>query len=196
MISRVRAGRTGRDRAAMGAGCAWLAGLALGLAGCSAGEVPLAANPLAAEARTADYPRPASSSLPADAAERTFGDRCGIEAIQGATVSEAMPDGSFRVDLPAVARGWAFPPDEAPGIPDAWLRFLPVGEGTAAEFPIVLHYARPDVVAARANPRAAFSGFTEVTVTGLVPGTYHVQVVFASGAGRWTCTQVRAVHVQ
>jgi len=196
MTSRAPARRTGRDFVAIDRGTAWLAGLALGLAGCSAGEVPLAAHPLAVEARSADYPRPVSSSLPLDETEHAFAVGCGIEAIDGATATEAMPDGSLRFDLPAVARGWAFPPDEAPGLPDAWLRFRPVGEGRAAEFPIVLHYARPDVVAVHANPRAAFSGFTGVTVTDLDPGIYDVQVVFASGAGRWACTQARTVQVR
>lgn len=174
----------------------WLACLAIGLAGCSAGEVPLAPHPLAAEARSADYPRPVSRSLPVQEAEHVFDARCGIEAIRGATVAEALPDGSLRVDMPAEAWGWAFAPDEVPSIPDAWLRFRPVGEGVAAEFPLVLHSARPDVVAARMNPRAAFSGFTAVPVTGLDPGTYEVQVVFAAGAGRWACLATRTVHVQ
>lgn len=175
---------------------AWLLGLAAALAGCTGGDVPLAPNALVAEARIADYPRATHSSLPVAEGEHAFADRCGIEAVQGATVTEAMPDGSLHVDLPGTASGWAFPPDEAPGIPDAWLRWRPMGEGTAAEFPIVLHYARPDVVAARANAKAAFAGFTATPVSGLAAGTYDVQVVFASEAGRWVCTQARRVHVR
>ena len=174
----------------------WLFGLAAALAGCSGGDVPLAANPLVAQARIADYPRATHSSLPVAVGEHAFDDRCGIEAVQGATVTEAMPDGSLHVDLPGTASGWAFLPDEAPGLPDAWLRWRPVGEGTPAEFPIVLHYARPDVVAARANATAAFAGFTATPVSGLAAGTYDVEVVFATEAGHWVCTQARRVHVR
>jgi len=174
---------------------AWLAAVVALLAACRPGEVPLPAHPLVASARMDDYPRPTKEAVPMREGEHGF-DGCGIEAIQGATVSETMPDGNPRFDLPAVARGWAFPPGETPGIPDAWLRFLPVGEGAAAEFPIVLHYARPDVVAVHGNPRAAFSGFTDARLTEMAPGTYEAQVLFVSAAGRWACTPATTVHVQ
>ena len=150
-----------------------------------------------ASARTADYPRERLGSLPVAEGEQRFDLRCGIEAVQGATVTDARADNSLGVDLPATMSGWAFAPDEVAGIPDAWLRMLPMADGlAAAEFPLVLHFPRPDVVAARDAPAAAFSGFTSVTVAGLAPGPYEAQVVFVSQQGRWVCSNSRRVDVQ
>ena len=177
--------------------CAVVALLCLAQAGCRVGDVPLAENTLAAGARTAEFPRARLGSLPISQDERRFDLRCGIEAVQGGTFTDARADNSVGVDLPATLSGWAFAPDEAQGIPEAWLRMVPMAAGlTAAEFPLVLHFPRPDVVAARGSSSAAFSGFTGVTVAGLAPGPYDAQVVFATPAGRWVCSNSRRVDVR
>lgn len=174
-----------------------LALLCVALSGCRVGEVPLPDNALLDAARTADHPRARLGSLPVAPDEHRFDLRCGIEAVQGATVTDARADNSVGVDLPATMSGWAFAPDEVAGIPEAWLRMVPLaGSLAAAEFPLVLHFPRPDVVAARGSSAAAFSGFTRVTVEGLAPGPYEAQVVFASPAGRWVCTNSRRVDVR
>ncbi len=177
--------------------CAMLALLCLALASCRGGDVPLAENALAADVRTADFPRARRGSLPVAQDEYRFDLRCGIEAVQGASFTEARADNSVAVDLPATMSGWAFAPDEAVGIPDAWLRMVPADAAmAAAEFPLVLHFPRPDVVAARGSAAAAFSGFTTVTVAGLAPGPYDAQVVFSTPAGRWVCSNSRRVDVR
>lgn len=169
----------------------------LAAAGCSGGEVALADNPLLTHARIADYPRARLGSVPVRADEMTFGDRCGIELLQGATLTEALPDGTFNVDQPVTMAGWAFAPDEVSGIPEVWMRLLPTDPAmVAAEFPVVLHYPRPDVVAARSSDSAAYSGFSRVVVTDLPAGTYEAQVVFVTQAGRWVCVPGRRVQVR
>lgn len=169
----------------------------LALAGCRVAEVPLPANALVEQARAADFPRARLGSLPVDPGEQRFDLRCGIEAVQGATITDARADNSVGVDLPATLSGWAFPPDEVPGIPEAWLRMVPMAESlAAAEFPLVLHFPRPDVVTARGSSAAAFSGFTSVTVAGLAPGPYDAQVVFVAPGRRWVCSNSRRVDVR
>ena len=175
----------------------WLPVLAALLAGCSPGKVPLDTPAHAAIARFDDYPRPRVGVLPVQDSEQAIEGGCGIESVRGLHVTVANPDGSFVVDLPATLSGWAFAPDEAPGIPEAWLRMVPLGPGAeAAQFPLVAHFPRPDVAAHFASPSAAYSGFTELVVDRVPPGTYHAQVVFAAAGRRWVCSNVRQVQVQ
>lgn len=167
------------------------------LAACSPAVVPLQAPPGAAIARVDDYPRPVLGALPPMEGERHLAGNCGIERIEGAGSTRETADGTFVVDLPARAMGWAFAPDEVPGVPETWLRLVPLAPGgSAAQFPLVAHFPRPDVVAALSAPRAAYSGFAPVTIDGLAPGAYHAQVVFASREGRWVCSNIRQVVVE
>ena len=156
-------------------------------------SLPPSTQAFADGARQDAFPRPTGSALPVLADEYLF-EGCGIERIQGATIGEISADGVMLADQPARASGWAFAPDEVPGIPDAWLRLLPLEPGLeAAQFPLVAHFPRPDVARARSAEQAAFSGFSNVTLQGLAPGRYHAQVVFASRDGRWACRNVREV---
>ncbi|WP_460456821.1 hypothetical protein [Arenimonas alkanexedens] len=165
---------------------------------CQPSQLPLSpvSQQQAAGARQDDFPRIRHDSLPVGADEIDFDD-CGIERVQGATVTQADAEGIVVADQPVTMSGWAVAPEAAPGIPDAWIRLLPLDPSlTPAQFPLVAHYPRPDVAQAQASSQATFSGFTHVTVAGLPPGRYHAQVVFASQAGRWTCRQVREVALQ
>lgn len=178
-------------RASTALGLLWL------LVACSPAEVPLPQAPAAALARSDDYPRETPGALPLSEGEQYVEGSCGIERVEGASRTVETADGTFLVDLPARAQGWAFAPDEVPGIPETWLRLVPLGpEGNAAQFPLVASFPRPDVVAALSAPRAAYSGFTQVVLDGLAPGTYHAQVAFVRGGRRWICSNVRQVVVQ
>ena len=165
------------------------------LASCRPADVPLPPGAVeqAANARQATFPRPTQGALPVADGEVEF-DGCGIEHLQGAVVGEVAADGTLVADQPARMRGWTFPPRDVPGIPDAWLRLLPLEtEGAAVQIPLVASIARPDVAKGRSTRLADYSGFAGVMIDGLPPGRYRAQVVYASPAGRWTCRNARDV---
>lgn len=167
------------------------------LTACQPAQVPLPSQTRDAGIRSDAYPRPVHDAVPRRDDDIPYEAGCGIERVLGHGYTEAREDGSFVVDLPITITGWAVAPEDAPGIPDAWLRMLPLDPTVAAaQFPLVSHLPRPDVVASTGRADARFSGFTQVSVTGLPPGVYHAQVVFASPAGRWACLNVRQVEIR
>jgi len=169
----------------------------LSLSGCQSGEVNLAGDLQDGRVRIDAYPRPVAGAIPVEENEQSFANGCGIERMQGTATTELLADGGFAVDLPASLTGWAFAPPDVPGIPAAWLRLVPADPAVpAAQFPLVLHYPRPDVATAHAAPHAAFSGFTGVIVADIPPGSYNAQVVFATAAGRWVCGNSRRMVVR
>jgi hypothetical protein len=121
---------------------------------------------------------------------------CGIERISGAPPARTGDDGRVVAAPPVGMSGWAFAPDAATGIPEVWLRLRPVeAEAPPIEQRLVPYFPRPDVVAARGAPRAAYSGF-DATIDAVPRGRYDIELVFASTAGHWVCDSHRVLEVE
>ena len=172
--------------------------LAGALSACSKqAEAPLESNPTTEVSKPVDHSRALLSSLPIQPFEPSGGSICSLEGIEGAPGTEVRADGSMTVSLPARASGWAFPPADLPKPANGWLRLLPHDAAMAPrEFALTANIARPDVSEAHGATAGSSSGFGEVIISDLPPGTYDAQIVFVAADSRATCSNARRLIVR
>jgi hypothetical protein len=162
--------------------------VALVTAGCSEAQIPLPPAPAPAVA-----PMDTSTPPPADISVEVAG-ICNIEAI--GEVTGAALDAPVRVIGASAVSGWrtllASDGTEA----SAWLRAVDAGGAVALQLPLPATEDRPDVAEVAKRDSALRSGFRQVAVTGLPPGTYTLQIVLGSGTQWVRCAHARTLAVE
>lgn len=165
---------------------------ALALASCREAQVPLPPAEPAPQAPAAaaepDAAPPPRGDFPAMAAV------CNIESVDNRS-GEAL-DGPIRVSSNSTVSGWQALASGDGAMAPAWLRATAADGSMAFQAFLPGTEDRPDVAELLGNPATMRSGFRNVAVAGLPPGTFTLEVVFSAGDGWVRCAHARTLVVE
>jgi hypothetical protein len=166
---------------------------ALVLASCREAQVPLPPAEPAAQAPAAvvvepEATPPSTGEFPAMAAV------CNIESIDNQ--SGAVLDSPVRVSAGTTVSGWRTLGTGEAAMAPAWLRATGADGSVAFQAFVPGTEDRPDVAELHGNPAALRSGFRDVAIEGLQPGTYTLEIILGSGDGFIRCAHARTLVVE
>ena len=164
--------------------------VALVTASCSEAQMPLPPPPPQAPAV---QPMDTSRPPPADISGEMAG-TCNIEAI--GDVTGAALDTPVSVNGTTSVSGWRTLQASDGSEARAWLRVVDASGAVAMQAGLPATEDRPDVADVAKRDAALRSGFRQVAVEGLAPGTYTLQVVFDAGPEWVRCAHTRTLAVE
>ncbi len=166
---------------------------ALALASCREAEVPLPpAAPAPQEPATAAA-EPEATPPPGGEFQHMAG-VCNIESIDNQS-GEAL-DGPVRVSGNSIVSGWRALVSSDGAMAPAWLRATRADGTVAFQTFLPGTEDRPDVSALTGNAVTLRSGFRNVAIEGLQPGSFGLEIVLSSGDGWVRCAHARTLVVE
>ena len=138
-------------------------------------------------------PMDTSSPPPAEISGEMAG-TCNIEAI--GELTGAALDAPVRVTGTTSVSGWRTLQAGDGTEASAWLRAVDAGGAVAMQVALPATEDRPDVVDVAKRDGALRSGFKQVEVAGLAPGTYTLQIVLDAGPEWVRCAHTRTLAVE
>lgn len=164
--------------------------VALVTASCSEAPMPL---PPAPPPAPAVKPMDTSTPPPAEIGSEMAG-TCNIEAI--GDVTGAALDAPVPVTGTSSVSGWRTLQASDGSEASAWLRAVDASGAVAMQVGLPATEDRPDVAEVAKRDSALRSGFRQVEVAGLAPGTYTLQIVLDAGSEWVRCAHTRTLAVE
>ena len=132
-----------------------------------------------------------TGSLPPAEITQEMAGTCNIEAI--GEITGAALDAPVPVSGSSFLSGWRTLQANDGSEASAWLRIKDAKGAVAMQVGLPATEDRPDVVEVVNRDSAVRSGFNQVGIAGLPPGTYTLEIVFDTGSEWVRCAHARKI---